>query len=175
VSYTDGAAHDLLAAEREMDLAAESGDPARIEATHSGLDEAFAAWDEAYAEAVRLDAAQAEAELADRMAAIWDDPEPEPLEHPAAEPEAEPSGDSLVVRPEYLGWAAEPAAGTEPQALGEDQLYVGMTRGREVPEPEAQAGTGWQAVWAAADSAVYQARAEAGLEPDAEMEPEAGL
>ena len=84
MSYTDGAAHDLLAAESEMDLAVASGDPARIEAARAGLDEAFAAWDEACAEAERLDAAQAEAELADRVAAIWDDPEPEPEMEPEA-------------------------------------------------------------------------------------------
>jgi hypothetical protein len=79
VNYTDGAAHDLLAAEFEMDLAVDSGDPARIEEARAGVDEAFAAWDEAYAEAERLDAAQAEARLADRVAAIWDpEPEPEP-------------------------------------------------------------------------------------------------
>ena len=78
MSYTDGAAHDLLAAENEMDLAIESGDPARIQAAQAGLDEAGVAWDEAYAEAGRLDAARAEAELADRIAAIWDDPAPEP-------------------------------------------------------------------------------------------------
>jgi hypothetical protein len=84
VSYTDGAAQDLLAAESEMDLAAESGDPARIEAAQAGLDEANAALDEAYAQALWLDAAQAEAELADRVAAIWDDPEPEPEPEPEA-------------------------------------------------------------------------------------------
>ena len=84
MSYIDGAVHDLLTAEDEIDLAAESGDPARIEAAQAGLDEANAAWDQAYTQALWLDAAQAEAELADQVAAIWDDPDPEPEPEPEA-------------------------------------------------------------------------------------------
>jgi hypothetical protein len=59
--------------------------------------------------------------------------------------------------------------------VSRDLPYVGMTRGRE-PEPDldlaAEAEADWAAEWDSADSAAYQARAEAGLEPG---EPEAEI
>jgi hypothetical protein len=68
--YDEGAAHDRIAAEEELDAALESGDPARIQAARQAHEEAVAAYDQAVA-------ADAEAKAATGAEPSWQDIEPD--------------------------------------------------------------------------------------------------
>jgi hypothetical protein len=126
VSYRDSAAHDRIAAERQMDLAGESGDPARIDAAQADLDEAAAAYDAACATDEWMRQAQAEAEAADRAAAIWDEPDPEPAEHEHARNPASWG------QAQAYAWHGNPAAAA-PMA----QFEAEVAQPGAEPEPEA--------------------------------------